>query len=152
MADWQVDWLRGALASGIREAGLSVARKNGKSGLVAALVLAHLVGPLRRPAWRAVVCSLTGNLAKELRRQVEEIARASGLYDAEAAAASHLSTWSSGFPARCPNCDVDWYLQTGRVTALRRLCDELRSVQRDAERAYHVRLVFERPTAKGGRE
>ena len=64
----------------------------------------------------------------------------------------HLSTWSSGFPARCPNCDVDWYLQTGRVTALRRLCDELRSVQRDTDRAYHVRLVFERPTAKGGRE
>ena len=62
------------------------------SGLVAALVLAHLVGPLRRPAWRAVVCSLTGNLAKELRRQVEEIARASGLYDAEAAAASRPPT------------------------------------------------------------
>ena len=92
LADWQVDWLRGALAPGIREAGLSVARKNGKSGLVAALVLAHLVGPLRRPAWRAVVCSLTGNLAKELRRQVEEIARASGLYDAEAAAASRPPT------------------------------------------------------------
>ena len=92
LGDWQVDWLRGALAPGIREAGLSVARKNGKSGLVAALVLAHLVGPLRRPAWRAVVCSLTGNLAKELRRQVEEIARASGLYDAEAAAASRPPT------------------------------------------------------------
>ncbi len=56
------------------------------------------------------------------------------------------------FPARCPNCDVDWYLQTGRVTALRRLCDELRSVQRDAERAYHVRLVFERPMAEGDRD
>ena len=53
----------------------------------------------------------------------------------------HLSTWSSGFPARCPNCDVDWYLQTGRVTALRRWCDELRTVQRDANRAYHVRGV-----------
>ena len=61
-------------------------------------------------------------------------------------------TWSSVFPARCPNCDVDWYLQTGRVTALRRLCDELRSVQRDAERAYHVRLVFERPMAEGDRD
>ena len=55
-------------------------------------MLAHLVGPLRRPAWRAVVCSLTGNLAKELRRQVEEIARASGLYDADAAAASRPPT------------------------------------------------------------
>ena len=60
LADWQVAWLRGALAPGIREAGLSVARKNGKSGLVAALVLAHLVGPLRQPAWRAVRVQLDG--------------------------------------------------------------------------------------------
>ena len=64
----------------------------------------------------------------------------------------HLKTWRSVFPARCPNCDRDWYLQDGPVTALRRLCDELRSVQRDAERAYHVRLVFERPTAEGDRD
>ena len=113
LADWQVDWLRGALASGIREAGLSVARKNGKSGLVAALVLAHLVGPLRRPAWRAVVCSLTANLANELRRQVEEIARASGLYDAEKAAANRpptgerIAAYKTPHPGRIVGPDGD---------------------------------------------
>ena len=113
LADWQVDWLRGALASGIREAGLSVARKNGKSGLVAALVLAHLVGPLRRPAWRAVVCSLDGKTAKELQRQIEEIARASGLYDAEAAAAARppggerIAAYRTPYPGRIVGPDGD---------------------------------------------
>ena len=117
LADWQVAWLRGALAPGIREAGLSVARKNGKSGLVAALLLAHLVGPLRQPAWRAVVCSLTANLAKELRRQVEEIARASEIYDDEAAAASRpptgerIAAYRTPYPGRIVGPD-------GEVTCL----------------------------------
>ena len=76
---WQVDWLRDALADGVREAALSTPRKLGKSGLVAALLLAHLAGPLNRQGWRAIVVSLTGVLAKELRRQVAEIAEVSGL-------------------------------------------------------------------------
>ena len=58
--DWQREWLSAALAPNIREAGLSVARKNGKSGLVAALLLACLCGPLNAPNWRGVVVSLTG--------------------------------------------------------------------------------------------
>lgn len=78
LGDWQADWLRAALAPGIMEAGLSVARKNGKSGLIAAALLAHLVGPLARPAWRAAVVSLTGPLAKELRDAIEATAEASG--------------------------------------------------------------------------
>lgn len=81
IADWQADWLRGALAPGIMEAGLSVARKNGKSGLIAVALLAHLAGPLARPQWRAVVCSMTGPLAKELRDAIEATAFASGLGD-----------------------------------------------------------------------
>ena len=80
--DWQADWLRGALAPGIMEAGLSVARKNGKSGLIAAMLLGYLTGPMAQPAWRAVVCSLTGPLAKELRDAIEATAFASGLGDA----------------------------------------------------------------------
>ena len=81
LPDWQVEFLRGALADGVTLACLSTARKNGKSGLIAALLLAFLApdGPLRREAWRALVVSLTGQLAGELRRQVEEIAEASGL-------------------------------------------------------------------------
>ena len=46
--------------------GLSVARKNGKSGVIAAVLLAHLAGPLNRPEWRGIVTSMTGELAKEL--------------------------------------------------------------------------------------
>ena len=76
---WQRDWLTGAMGNGIREAGLSCARKNGKSGLVAMLILAYLCGPLHRPDWRALVVSLTGALAAELRTAIEKTAEISGL-------------------------------------------------------------------------
>ena len=76
---WQVNWLRDALADGVREAALTTPRKLGKSGLIAALLLCYLAGPLNRAGWRAIVVSLTGTLAKELRRQVAEIAEVSGL-------------------------------------------------------------------------
>ena len=56
-----------------------MARKNGKSAIAAVLVLAHLVGPLRRPGWRGAVASLDRGKANELRMQVESIAVASGL-------------------------------------------------------------------------
>lgn len=79
IAPWQRDYLLAALAAGIREAGLSVARKNGKSGLIAALLLAHLAGPLNSPMWRGIVVSLTGSLAGELRDAIEQTAEASGL-------------------------------------------------------------------------
>ena len=76
---WQRCWISGAMAQGVREAGLSCARKNGKSGLIAAVVLAHLCGPFHRPDWRAVVVSLTGALAAELRDAIEKTAEISGL-------------------------------------------------------------------------
>lgn len=76
---WQEDFLRNATEPGIVEAGLSVARKNGKSGLIAAWLLAHVGGPLMRRGWRAVVVSLTGNLAKELKDAMEATAVASGI-------------------------------------------------------------------------
>ena len=79
IADWQRAYLCDALRPGIREAGLSVARKNGKSGLIAALLLAHLAGPLNRANWRGIVVSLTGFLASELRNAIEETAAISGL-------------------------------------------------------------------------
>ena len=78
---WQRDFLEGALATGIREAGLSIARKNAKTATIAALVLGYLVGPLRTSRWRGLVISLTGTLASEFRRQVIEIAEASGIID-----------------------------------------------------------------------
>ena len=71
------------MADGILEAGLSVARKNGKSGLIACVLLAYLdgEGPLNFPMWRGAVASLTGQLAKELRDAVEQTALISGLRD-----------------------------------------------------------------------
>lgn len=75
---WERQWLLDACEPGVREAGLSIARKNGKSGLIAAWLLAHIVGPLNVPEWRCVVASLTGLLAKELRTAIEQTAAISG--------------------------------------------------------------------------
>ena len=80
LGEWQRAFVREALAVGIREAGLSVARKNGKSGLISALLLAYLAGPLNVSHWRGVVVSLTGALAKELKDAIEALAIASGLH------------------------------------------------------------------------
>lgn len=77
--DWQEKWVRAAYGEGIRSAGLSVARKNGKSGLIAALLLCHLAGPWNRTLWRGIVTSLTALLAKELRVAIKQIADVSGI-------------------------------------------------------------------------
>ena len=77
--DWQREYIRQALAPGVREAGLSIARKNGKSGLVAALMLCYLCGPLNVELWRGLCVSLTGALAAELRSAVALTAEASGM-------------------------------------------------------------------------
>lgn len=77
--EWQYTWLIGACADGVREAGLSVARKNGKSGLIAAVLLTYLDGPLTRDYWRGLVTSETGALAAELRGAIDKTAKVSGL-------------------------------------------------------------------------
>ena len=78
---YALDWLRDALAPGIREGLLCVARKQAKSACIAVLVLGHLApgAPLYRRGWRAAVVSVNAAKAAELTRQAEEIARASGL-------------------------------------------------------------------------
>ena len=86
---WQREFLAEALGPGIRESGLSVARKNGKTGLIAVLCLGYLAGPLNRPDWRGLVCSLTGHLSKELRHAVELTA---------ATAALPVQVWRSPAP------------------------------------------------------
>ena len=52
LGGWQRRFIKGLLQDEISEAGLSVGRKNGKSGLIAALILAYICGPLRSPADR----------------------------------------------------------------------------------------------------
>ena len=77
LPDFAVDWLRASWDA--HESALSTARKNAKSAIAAVLALGYLVGPLRRPGWRGAIASLDKNKAGELRRQVAEIAEASGL-------------------------------------------------------------------------
>src|SRR5690606_14215765 len=50
LADFQKDFIRDAYdnPAGTRRAILSIARKNGKTGLIAGLLLAHLIGPEAR--------------------------------------------------------------------------------------------------------
>ena len=80
-----------ALAVDTHEAALIIARKNAKSAGVAALLLAYLVGPLRREGWRCGVASLSREKAGELRSQVEAIASASGL--------EGVQFWKRGAPS-----------------------------------------------------
>ena len=58
---------------------LCIGRKNAKSAVVSVLLLAHLVGPVRRAGFRAGVLSINRGKAGELLRQIEEIATASDL-------------------------------------------------------------------------
>ena len=49
LLDWEQDFIRRALAPGVRQAALSVARGNGKTTIVAAIAAAAIAGPLRQP-------------------------------------------------------------------------------------------------------
>ena len=73
-----MEWLDGALLPDLAEAGLSVARKNGKSGLVAA-ALHNLLDDPPCDYWRAAVLSVNQALSKELEKQMLEIAQASSI-------------------------------------------------------------------------
>ena len=72
-----VDFLRDALSH--RESLLCLGRKNAKSAIVAVFLLGRLVGPITMAGWRGGVVSVTKEKAGELKRQMEEIATASGL-------------------------------------------------------------------------
>jgi len=72
-----VDFIADALTH--RESFLYIGRKNAKSAIVAAYLLARLVGPLRTAGYRAGVCSVNREKAGELKAQMEAIAAASGL-------------------------------------------------------------------------
>ena len=72
-----VDFLRDALSH--RESLLCLGRKNAKSAIVAVFLLGRLVGPIAMAGWRGGVVSVTKEKAGELKRQMEEIATASGL-------------------------------------------------------------------------
>ena len=73
-------FLRDVLRPGVSEGLICLGRKNAKSAIVAAYVLARLVGPIRVRGYRAGVCSLSREKSTELKLQIEAIAEASGLH------------------------------------------------------------------------
>ena len=77
--DYGLRFLADALAH--RYSLLSVARKNGKSALIACYLLSRLCGPLRFPGWRGGVVSVSREKSLELKMQVQAISEASGLAD-----------------------------------------------------------------------
>lgn len=79
LPDFAESFIRDGWAA--HESALCCGRKNAKSAICAVLILGFLVGPLRRPGWRGAVASISQDKAAELRRQVVEIAEASGLTD-----------------------------------------------------------------------
>ena len=79
MPDYVRLFLSDALQPGIKEALLSTARKNSKTGGIAMFVLGLMVGPLRRPGLRVGTVSITREKAGELLAQCRQIAEASGL-------------------------------------------------------------------------
>ena len=61
---WERRFLRGALAPGVFEAGLSIGRGNGKSTLVGALGTAAVSGPLAQPRGEVVIVASSFQQAK----------------------------------------------------------------------------------------
>ena len=76
LADFQRDFLRAACGAKVAEAALCISRKNGKSALLAAWSLFHICTSSR---WQGIAVSLTGELANELRRQMQALFEVSGL-------------------------------------------------------------------------
>ena len=79
LPDYLADVIRDIYAPGVREVLLLIARKNAKSAAIAAVLLAHLAGPVRRFGFRAGVASISKEKAGELKTQCEAIAESSGL-------------------------------------------------------------------------
>ncbi len=72
-------FLKDALDPSKSECALVLGRKNAKSAICAVILLGFLVGPVRAHGWRAGICSISKAKSRELRDQVEDIAKASGL-------------------------------------------------------------------------
>ena len=96
-----VSFFRAVLETACHLGYLLVSRKNAKSTSLACLILAYLAdgGPLRRAGFRACIVSITKLKAGELRRQIQDIAEASGLrglsFPKSPAPGRVLSRWGS---------------------------------------------------------
>ena len=90
LPEFGIRFIRDALTH--RESLLCVARKNGKSAIVAAFLLARLTGPLRTAGYRGGVVSVNREKAGELKQHMEALARASAL--------AAVKFWRSPAPGR----------------------------------------------------
>ena len=79
LQDWQVEFLEDAFRPEIMEAGVSLPRKVGKTGLLSVAISAFMCGPCHFEQFRAVVTSLTGTNAKEARFAMQLLAEISNL-------------------------------------------------------------------------
>ena len=79
MPEYVRAFLADALRPEVKEALLSTARKNSKTGGIAMFALGLLAGPLRRPGLRIGTVSITREKAGELLGQCRQIAEASDL-------------------------------------------------------------------------
>ena len=77
LGEWQRDYFEGALDPSCREAGLSIARRNGKTYSVALLCLGYLAGPLATKTLKGAAVSLTAQKSTILRDAIVKIAEAS---------------------------------------------------------------------------
>ncbi len=90
---WQWAFLNDLYRTGLQEVGLSVARKNGKSSMLAAALLWQLLHG--RESWRCLLTSDTGDHSAEVRRHMKELAEASGYLD-DGPASEQLLSFRSG--------------------------------------------------------
>ena len=73
--EWQKDFIRGAFADGVIDADLTVARGNGKSTLLSAVALGHVIGPMARSRGEVVLCAASFEQAAIIFRHAVRFAR-----------------------------------------------------------------------------
>ena len=88
LPDYLAAFFVDALAVDTHEAALIIARKNGKSSSVAALLACFMVGCLRRPGFRVGVASINREKSFELKEQIRALKDAAKLDD--------LQVWRRG--------------------------------------------------------
>ena len=77
LAPWQQTVLDAVINPQIKEVGLSVARKNGKSAFCAAIVLLYLCGPLKKRYWSGIAGATDGQRARDLFNQIVQMIESS---------------------------------------------------------------------------
>ena len=117
--DWFVAAVDDFTQPGVRELGVSIARKNAKTSKLCVFILAHVAtgAPFYRPAVRIAVASETGKLAKEAWRACKLISEASGLRGVD-----FRKTPIPGAILGPSNCEVE-FLAADRATGQARGCD-----------------------------